>query len=121
MHLRIFGIFICIVTFFTSCAHEFNGAGSEKQIPGIAITKQQKFSQHQPANHRLHAAIGIVSLLFIWLLYRQIHRIQRQKKGASLDETDLALLGLSADTLNNLWRRLQKKSKTKIIPFNRRG
>jgi len=34
---------------------------------------------------------------------------------------DLALLGLAADTLSNLWRQLQGKSRDKIIPLHRRG
>ena len=137
-HLLIVAVFIGISILFATCSHKLDLKGSKQKppkspiIPAVAVLDEpgqpiseipihRESSQEEPDNYNLLAIMGVVSLLLIWFLYHQLQTRGRRKKGISLDETDMAMLGLAADTLSNLWRRLHEKSTAKIISFHRRG
>ena len=81
--------------------------------PGKPIiqTTNNFFQKHRSA------LIAILCLLFLLAAYKHIQLVRINKK-IKLDDQEIAMLGLAADTLNDLCHRLQAKSK--IIPFYRR-
>jgi len=70
---------------------------------------------------RQHSSVllAIAALISLWLFHRLLYFAAQRKKPIKLDKEDLALLGLAADSLADLWHRIQAKTKAKIIPFPR--
>ena len=66
---------------------------------------------------RFGVFLSVAALLWMWLFYRLQYTALKRKERLKLNDEDLALLGLASDTLDDLWHRLQAKSKPKIIPF----
>ena len=71
----------------------------------------------EPIHKNLMQVFAVCGLLALLLLYRFHKHHRKRKRLIRINDDDLALLGLAADTLNDLWRRLQIKNTAKIIPF----
>ncbi len=71
----------------------------------------------EPLHQSLIQIFAVCGLLALLLLYRFHRHPKKRKRLIRINDDDLALLGLAADTLNDLWRRLQIKNTAKIIPF----
>ena len=60
-----------------------------------------------------------IEILLILVLLLLLIRYQRRKrkKNISLDESDIALIGVASDALKDLQYRLKKKTKAQVLPL----
>lgn len=126
--LRLVTLFI-LLFFITSCSNfksfSQDGGQSPPSSPNsadIASTISNPYPFDSPFSiiDRNRNRILAVVLLLLLLLLQRLHVFNmRHKKQVPLDKEEVALLGLATDTINDLWRHLQTKTRRNIIPFTR--
>ena len=143
-HLHFFAVAVILLIFFASCStllldNNQNTPKKRTSITSIAyaapvipdIEKLVAPAMKPPVVRSTAQAdedsirkynfefLAVAALLWILLFYRLHQASLQRRKQLKLDNAELALLGLATDTLEDLWRRLQAKTKRKIIPFPR--
>jgi len=106
-------------TSITSIAHAASVIQDAKQF--IAPVAKPPTQAEYSARKYNFEFLAVAALLWMLLFYRLHQASLQRRKQLKLDNAELSLLGLATDTLDDLWHRLQAKTKPKIIPFPRRS
>ena len=117
--LRLFIVFVLLLFLNLSCSSIplFKKGATRKSTPEPPVTYTTDTS-HELTETYYPLLLAIAAVFFILFLYRS-SRATRLRKHIKLDDEDMAMLGLTADTLGDLWHRIRNKTKSKIIPFHR--